>query len=365
MKRLATALGATILLFGVGELPTSTTPMVWLNTGTVGVYDTPSGSLEPGYYIQDPKGGVLVATYFPDAAYPLKLEHFDVPPISTKEAHQIDTLYVDKFADSTGAYQYATSTKAQGDARPKDYQPTKTETITVFGAIFAPKAHAAIAFDQVTSTTSCVCNLTCTYSVTLASGLSNPLLLVGILDQSSDALDRISGVTYNAIAMTRLAAEVTGGGTHTPPVFIYGSTGVDTSAAHNVVVTCSINITVVNESTSYSGVSQSGLPDAANTGYSNNAASPLTVGLTIVAANSWEFSCESGWNQLATAGTGVTARGTAARQCGDSNAALPAGNNNMTYTWITTTDWQSRAEASFAPVAAATATFVPWQTQEF
>lgn len=192
----------------------------------------------------------------------------------------------------------------------------------------------AIAFDTAvdglkTSTGTLQWNHTCTGS--------NLLLLVAFNGDNIGGADDITGVTYNSVAMTLLKkiTTATGGDRYT---YIYGLLGPATGT-HQVSITAGSAHLLQGGSASYTGVLQSGLPDASTTSVSSTGATTWTTSLTSIADNCWMFLIENCYEGGAGpgAGTGSTRRTFDGTDGGwgifDNNAAIhPAASNSMTTT---------------------------------
>lgn len=180
----------------------------------------------------------------------------------------------------------------------------------------------AIAFDAavdggLVTATSLTWSHTCTGS--------NLALVVGTLGDLTS--DLITGVTYNAVAMTKLGViKIPADRFMTLWGLINPSTG-----AHNIVATASSSSVIGGVSASYTGVTSFETPATTNT-----AASPATTvtgTFTTTNANDWTF-CVGGDDNGITpaAGTGTTSRvSSATSDIGlfDSNAALAAGSHTL------------------------------------
>lgn len=150
---------------------------------------------------------------------------------------------------------------------------------------------------------------------------SNRFLVVQILTN----LDRVTGVTYNGVAMTLIYKGATDNYST-----VYGLIAPATGA-NDIVVTCSTSQDIIAHSISYTGVSQSIFP-------SNSAqATSSTVNVVTVYNNSWLVSFYRHTSVgSATAGANTTLRiddATYAMASADSNAALtPPGTFGQTIT---------------------------------
>lgn len=156
---------------------------------------------------------------------------------------------------------------------------------------------------------------------------SDRILIVGIIANNADV---ITGVTYNGVAMTLARKSAFTG----PTMYLYYLLAPATGA-NNIVVSASsggeyIRATAV----SYTGVQQSGQPDA--TAENNVSAASITTTLTQVVAKAWQVGVVQGAHDgTVTAGAGIGAiRGTVSggyNSIGDSNAPTNAGSRSMTW----------------------------------
>jgi hypothetical protein len=202
----------------------------------------------------------------------------------------------------------------------------------------------AIAYDSSSSGTANP-GTSATFSHTCSG--SDRLLLVGVL--TNDTTDKITGVTYNGVAMTRGGAQAadTTGFMGFWYYLIAPATG-----ANNVVISRSDSGLVGGMSDSYTGVSQTGFPDSSNKG--TDPSGNFSATTTVVASDCWL------WGNFRSNGTMSVSNGTArgsvfggAGITGDSNTTVGTGSQSLnisvspggeTY-WLT---------ASFAPAGAAT-----------
>ena len=117
------------------------------------------------------------------------------------------------------------------------------------------------------------------------------LLLVSICrdDDTTTAADDVTGVTYNSVAMTQLV-KLNTSTTEPGVLYIYGLLAPATGA-NNIVVslTGSTGSRAYCTSISYTGVSQSGLPDSTNTLALTSAATSQSISTTTVEDNSWVY----------------------------------------------------------------------------
>lgn len=153
---------------------------------------------------------------------------------------------------------------------------------------------------------------------------SDRLLLVHMCVQNSNL---VTAITYNGVSMTKLLG----------PTGLYATQEIwgllnPATGSNTVSVTFTGNIYVGGCSTSYTGVKQTGLPDASTSGDATQTTT-ITATLTTVATRTWMVMNTFANVQTPTAGTGQTSRGTlASRQMlvGDSNGDLSPGSNAMT-----------------------------------
>ena len=198
----------------------------------------------------------------------------------------------------------------------------------------------AIAFDTSLSLTGDPIATSHTFSYTCTG--SNRALVVAFSGSASS--DNCTGVTYNGVSMTQISKMAPGS----------GSTGSDrwrylyllinpASGSNNIVISYSSAEFVFGGASSYTGVSQTGQPDAQTTG-SNASATSFTQSITTVADNCWiiEWVTDEVYN--ASQGTNTVVRcytdGTSPVYIADSNGAkTPAGSHSLNLTTATTTNW--------------------------
>lgn len=242
----------------------------------------------------------------------------------------------------TGSVQKEVSTTTDPLASFED-----DDNISLF-QLLTPKAEAAIALDALTGVDISGAATSHTLSHTVTG--SNPILLVGV---NPDALSSVSGITYNGVAMSNQAGFiVTGSVTQRVELWylLAPSTG-----ANNIVVTTSSNAEPSIRGISYTGVAQSGFPDAFdNEDQAANA--NLTSTVTTVADNAWTVIIARS-NSALTAGTGATLRDSSASNAFeflDSNAAItPAGSTSLES--VGGSSYHAHAMVSFAPSIAGAA----------
>lgn len=217
--------------------------------------------------------------------------------------------------------------------------------------VIAPNgAWAAIAFDAASSGGTSSSGTGWTWSHTVTG--TNTILLVQ-LNQNTD--DHVSGVTYNSVAMTKLTGVNFGVNPSNVSVWylINPSTGANT-----ISVSTNQDRSMVGSSVSYTGVSQTGFPDASGSANANGVTT-ITATLTTVADNAWVilFNSLSEGTDNQTAGAGTTLR----RNTGnfgfanvsaifDNNVAkTPAGSVSLIANWTNSSNY-GYIKVSLAPV---------------
>lgn len=212
----------------------------------------------------------------------------------------------------------------------------------------------AIAFDAATGTTSTNTN-TNTFTHTCSG--TDRFLIVPCASLNNGALDAVTGVTYNGVAMTRLGSfyQV---GTFNWIIYIYYLANPD-SGTNNVVVTRNTsNGQTYGAAASYTGVDQiTPIDNGVTSGTSTSP--PTTTSHTSTTDNSWFFLTHANVDANSTASTGATLRGTASFICTrfDSGGPVtPAGSYSMTISWPGTRAGRSIMFA-MRPAAGGGATF--------
>lgn len=139
------------------------------------------------------------------------------------------------------------------------------------------------------------------YSFNHAMGsVSNGLLLVCV---ECDDGDHLIGVTANSVAMTQLVKfNQTSDSTC---IYIYGILAPTAGTNVIVITRSSTGSTLTGGSVSFSGVLQTGLPDATATNHQTTGTT-LTTSITSVASSCWLFGFFQADNQGITAGSGST-----------------------------------------------------------
>lgn len=180
---------------------------------------------------------------------------------------------------------------------------------------------------------------------------SNTLLFIGLWSNQN-----VLGYTcsYNSVSMTEVGTGVNVTAAEYLHVFylLNPTTGSALSPSCTYSsITASVNI----QSFSYTGVSQSGFPDASIT-HTGGSATSFTSAITTVADNSWIFIWARNQSNSFVDGTNATTRNQLAGQGvagADTNAAItPAGSTNQTLTWTGASVW-GNIQVSFAPAVAA------------
>lgn len=205
---------------------------------------------------------------------------------------------------------------------------------------------APIAFDASSSSVA-----TAVSSVTLSHTCAgiNRILFVGLTTyDGAGTADLITGVTYNGSALTLINKYQTGGNNGMDWLFYIVNPSL---GANNIVVSSSKvtqQIDVIGAS--YTGASQTGIPDASATG--DTGSSPLTISLTTVSNNCWVIGqCSTNNGAVISAGTGTTQR-VAARNGSkffDSNGPkVTAGSTSLQVS--SASGYPFGCIASFAPV---------------
>ncbi len=167
--------------------------------------------------------------------------------------------------------------------------------------------------------------------------------------------NNITGVTYNGVSMTQVGTGQNGNSGTTRYTYFFWLIAPATGA-NSVVVSSSPNGFIVAVSASYTGVKQTGQPDASNTGVYATPSPALT--LTSVLDNTWVIISSFG-RTTGAAGTGSTLRvqnGTSGGGIYDSGASVSAGAQSLTVTYSGGVDAGNSVGASFAPIPS---TFTP------
>jgi hypothetical protein len=174
------------------------------------------------------------------------------------------------------------------------------------------------------------------------------LLLVGVQCQD----DTVTGVTYNGTAMTQLK-KVASAAAET---YMYGLLA-PTTGAHNVVVSISASKYCRAISASYTGVLQTGLPDATSSVVGTDTVTSQALSTTTVLDQCWVavMTYSATTSTATTAGTGGYLRNNigALHMFMDSNSAVtPAGAYSETANFNANAGERAMVGVSFAPVPA-------------
>lgn len=210
----------------------------------------------------------------------------------------------------------------------------------------------AIAFDTSSSTTAAASG---SFSYTVTG--SNPAIFASLYGDYS-AVAASNSCTYNSVALTKhLSQDMFSGHYGFTTHGIVGCATGSNTFAWSSSATGGDNCNVVVES--YSGVKQTGLPDATGSWTASGSTTGGTVNITTVASTTWiVFSCFCNAGNIA-ASTGVTIRqaanGRTDMKMGDSNANKSAGSNSGSLTWNSST-WAAIHAISFAEYTSASTT---------
>jgi len=206
----------------------------------------------------------------------------------------------------------------------------------------------AIARDANSNGTHTSTSLTVAHTV---SG-SNRLLLAFVIDQAGDT---VTGVTYNSVAMTQIRKRVRGS---TEYIYVYGLLAPDTGTNNIVASRSNDAFDIAIGASSYTGVKQTGLPDAQTDDYEAGSTT-ITTPITTVADNCWTFfGVSDGGSSALAAGTGSTVITVISTDVGkifdnqDNGAITPAGSYTMIVSSGSATD-KGGILVSFAPAVAA------------
>lgn len=181
----------------------------------------------------------------------------------------------------------------------------------------------SIAFDAISTGGASTDSLTVSHTT---STTDSRVLIVTLLASAGDV---ITGITYGGDALTQLTKlAVSDAGEYYMYYRIAPKTG-----ANDVVISASSSNFIRSINATYTGIKQTGFPDASGTATATSTSVSKT--LTSVANGCWAISgCVRYTSGAPAAGTGVYSRGTSvSHSFGDSNAdIIPAGNYSMTWT---------------------------------
>lgn len=201
----------------------------------------------------------------------------------------------------------------------------------------------AIAFDAASGSST---NGTTSQSHSHTCTGSNLGLVVGVTGDTTGNGDNITGATYNGVAMT-LVVKANDAGRWLYLFYL----NAPATGAHNIVVSASVSCYIGIAAASYTGVSQSGQPEA------NAHASGQTQTVTTIAANAWTVMAAKDESGSIVAGASTTKRagdGFGGDLTGifDSNVALAAGSHSLAFSG-TSNNNSAGIIVSLAPVASA------------
>ncbi len=178
---------------------------------------------------------------------------------------------------------------------------------------------------------------------------SNVILFVGVCTGNNSP-----SVTYNSVAMTQIDTANQSG--YYSELFYLVS---PTTGSNTVAITLGSGTNVIaGNAASYSGASQTGVPDSSSTAVGDTA--DLQPATTVVAADSWLVTSACSSANL-TASTGATERNKQTESpvvsgIYDSNGTVSTGSQGMT---IDTGGFAGSVIASFKPATGGAASFVP------
>ena len=344
MRKLATGITAAGILLGgstlpvipqAAEVPADAQILYALNAT---VFDTPSGEAEPGYYyeLEDASG------YMVDGPKPTFSEKI---PEGKKEAHILG--YRPKvFYEKDGATAQALMLKRRYDEQTSGgkLEQLKDDYTASAIEIALPIAQAAIARDTSTDGGGGV-GTSLTFSKT-NTGTNLGLVIFGF---DNTNVDHITTATYAAIGATAVDSQSCGAGCGWQEMFYLAGPA---TGANNVVVNADTSIFIGGAASSYTGVKQTGNPEASakNTGAS---VSTLSTSVTTLTTGAWTVMVNTNGGGTPTAGAGTTLYSNNANGWGtfDSNASVSVGSNALVSNFTSSNAGQiiiSLAEAAAA-----------------
>lgn len=126
-----------------------------------------------------------------------------------------------------------------------------------------------------------------------------------VLSVVGETTDVITGATYNGVAMTLVRKGASGGR------YLYAFyLNAPATGANNIVVSASGAAFIEGNAASYTGVSQSGQPEASSVFAGSTGATSFATSVTTVTANAWVVLAALGQAGTITAGSGTTLRAT-------------------------------------------------------
>ena len=266
-----------------------------------------------------------------------------------KPATCVDSFAASVFRDSRGDKFTVEIPKARYTAMGSRggivSNPTKTEFQSLF-ELTVPVAEAAIGFDAASD----IDGATGT-SLTIAHTTSgvNRLLLVGV-QNGNEVTANLTGITYNGVAMTEQDTEMHKTGNYFTHLFYLIAPDTGTN---NIVISFAASTPGAwANNASYTGVAQTGFPDAAST--TAKVATSVNHSVTTIADNAWTamYGTTDGVN--ITTATDGTLRGTGrgGGAIGDSNAPItPPGSDTLTFNSDGNPNPTTAHMVSFAPAS--------------
>lgn len=327
----------------------------WVCSYESALFDTPSGDMEAGYYSLSPNGKEY---YYRDLQHSADVSQFQSEEVGKfdatglTEAHIIGRAYYNEFDRETGnscggkvVRERSDATVYWNGATVKDYPKPQKKIPTL--ELQRLEANAAVAFDAATDGGVCVGCSSQTFAHTVTG--TNPIILVGV--RTSNSGDVVTGITYNTVALTRIATIATDAGNVRS--FLYDLVAPATGS-NNVVVSLSLSANIRSTASSYTGANQSGQPDNFATNKTDSATS-FAGTVTPVADGSWVVAhFDSGGPLAPTAGSGTVNRAANGNSViADNNASVsPPAATSLNEDVGVATEF-AVVIASIAPVAAA------------
>lgn len=194
------------------------------------------------------------------------------------------------------------------------------------------------------------------WSHTVASG-SNRALFVGVLENASGfTTTRITGITFNSVAMTKLVEHYrTFSDGQVASIWFLAAPDVTTA---NIVISLSASTDTHGFGANYTGVDSTAPTGTALKTFSSNSATDATMNPVTIADDSWAFSVFRNLDGSITDNTNYVGFVDGSVEAGDSNASTGvAGTITVTATRATNTRWGGCVTAAFAPAAADTFTY--------
>ncbi len=281
----------------------------WLCSYSTLIFDTPDGDLDFGQFaLTENKKGYYIRTKPKNEAQfeivDLKYDVSKLKEVKILSGH----AYYDEFLTAVGAtILWAVGSihagkdpsqlpsgsvfRIQSTAEKYDSlrivkgapQPSRTETVDIKPPpepLPEEPTHHSIALDSTSTSGLKTVASSITWSHTCSG--DNRILVVGA-GHVNDPGRTISGVTYNADAMTKVRNDVSYDGL--PQTSVYYQLAPDTGGSYSIVVTFSAAPDAsCAGAASFTGVKQSAQPDA------NNGTDQTSVSVTTVVNNSWIFS---------------------------------------------------------------------------